>query len=61
MNIQHWILARREGRLAAMPLGMSLAMASFCDILPVVVMSRVVMEMEMDMELELEMEMEMNM
>ena len=35
MNIQQWILARREGWLAALPLGMEVAMASFCDVFSV--------------------------
>ena len=32
MNINQWLLARREGRLSALPLGMEVSMASFCDV-----------------------------
>ena len=35
MNIQQWLLARREGRLSALPLGMSVAMTSSCDVFSV--------------------------
>lgn len=32
MNIDQWLQLRREGRLAVMPLGMSVAMAACCDL-----------------------------